>query len=228
MLKAAFKNSATHLKDFDMLVLGISMGSKNHRRDALNAIVNLLNTRSHEYVIVNVADTLRRFSFLAQGADPEFAMAQAKKLGDEWIEENTPILRGLSAQWRIARWDEFRCDRRFESYKQKFEAAYQNSDELREAIERDVTSFYERINGEGYEPNERERETSTEFFIEELAVLSIQFEDYPAAQLYPGRELECFKAIRQGQVEDVPDGLQRARFFRINVYDVPANENIPQ
>nr|MBI1231934.1 tRNA-dependent cyclodipeptide synthase [Cytophagales bacterium] len=228
MLKASFKNSAIHLAEYDTFILGISMNTTSHSGQALGKIVELINSREHKKDIINVGDALYRFTYMAQGMSEEEATAEALKLGDDWIAQNISILEGLESDWKILRWSSFLEDPRFNGYYDQFAKAYEESDLLRSAIARDIRGFYARTRGSEYRPTDLEIECSTRFFIEELAVYAIQFEDYPSAQIYAGRELESSKLARLGRIPNVPQGTQNCRFFRVNIYDVPANENVPQ
>ena len=213
MIKAAFYNAATHLVDYNLFILGISVGARNHRGPYLKAIVKLLNDRAQQNGIINVADTLRRYTFMAQGIPEEDAIKKAQAMGNQWVSENSHILTDLDAQWRMLRWDKFLKDPRFYDYLKRFDRALAVSDVLQNAINDDTMNFYKRIKGKTYKPSPLELRCSTTFFIEELAVLSIQFEDHPAAQIYAGKELQCLKVVRAGLVPDVPTGIQNAKIF---------------
>lgn len=220
MIRAKFKRSAAHLVPYSMFILGVSMGSANHRGEALEAIVSCLNATHLSRGIVDVSDTLRRYSFMTT-MNESAAANRARELGDRWLAENARALQALKADTRIVRWDDWLADHRFRSYKARFTEAYHNSPALRAAIAKDVRHFHRR-SFNAAAAGRVELELSVQFYLEELAVMSIQFEDYPAAQVYPGRELACLKLVRSGMLPDIPCGIRNTAFIPINVYDDPS------
>lgn len=225
MIKAAFKQSIRRLTPYHNFILGISLGSQNHRGAALEAIVDCINQSPLKQGVIDLSDTLRRHTYMIEGMDPEAAYAAAREAGNEWLRNNGATLEKLQKPYEIIRWDHWLQNERFPAYLEAFERAYETNPHLRAAVARDIQRFYTRkFNDAAQQMNEIN--LSVKFILEELAVMSIQFEDNPRAQLYPGNELHSLRVIRDGLVTDVPLNIQtKSAFFRLNVYEDP---NAPQ
>ncbi len=217
--KAAFKGSTKTLADFDKFVLGVSMGSQNHTGEAFTATVDCINKTDLKRGILDVSDALRRYSINAQ--DSNAAHDEAADQGQEWVIENTEAIEKFRVPVNVEHWDTWLNDDRFNDYLAQFTRAYNNSDVLRDAIKADIENYFNR---RGVAPDDTMTDASTRFYLEELAVMSIQFEDEPAAQIYAGKQLNCLKVVRDGLVPDVPKGIQNAGYFRLNIYDAPSND----
>ena len=55
-----------------------------------------------------------------------------------------------------------------------------------------------------------------------MAGFALQFENYPCAEIYPGHELECAKAIKKGLVKNVPTLMSNASFVQLFVVTDPS------
>ena len=221
--KATFKNSIKDLLNFNSFILGVSMGSKNHTGKAFEATVDCINRSGLKQGIIDVSDTLRRFTHMA-GISEKEARKRALGEGLQWLIDNTEAIKKFRVPVVVKHWDTWLNDPRFTDYLAQFQSAYKESPALRAAITKDIDNFYHRrFNKAADIPNDHD--LSIRFYMEELAVMSIQFEDTKAAQLYAGKELNCLKLIRSGEVADIPTGTQDSKFYRINVYDAPANEH---
>ena len=198
--KAVFKNSIKGLKAFNTFVMGISMGSKNHTGEAFSATVDCINRTDLKRGIIDVSDTLRRYTHMISMSAEE-AHANAREEGDKWIIENTEAIKRFRVPVDVQHWDIWLLDPRFQEYVARFHDAYKNCDVLRNAVKKDIDNFYARKN---VALNERGYKLSASFYLEEMAVMSIQFEDNEAAQIYPGKELNCLRVVRAGMVPGVP------------------------
>jgi tRNA-dependent cyclodipeptide synthase len=222
--KATFKNSIRDLTKFNKFVLGISMGSNNHRGEAFKATVDCINRSGLKQGILDVSDTLKRYTLMMDMSEDE-ARKQAAEHGRKWVIENTEALKQFKIPVSIEHWDTWLNNPRFNEYLTQFRDAYNNSPTLRAAIAKDIDNFYCRRFNDAAQ-NLKTYDLSVRFYLEELAVMSIQFEDNnDAAQFYAGKELNCLKLVRSGKVPNAPKGIQNAKFYRINVYDAPANED---
>ena len=223
MIKAKFKQSTKHLRPYSRFVMGISMGSHNHTGNRLQAVVECLNQTTLTKGVIDVSDTLRRYAYM-NDMSADQALKKSRADGQRWFADNAATLDQIDADIEVVHWKRWLEDERFPRYLKMFQDAYKASPALRSAIGKDIDRFYSRkFNAAAL--SQKSLDLSVAFYLEELAVMSIQFENDPTAQIYPGKELECLKLVRSGKVGNVPTGIQNARFFRINVYDKPANSN---
>lgn len=216
--KASFKGSTKKLANFDKFVVGVSMGSQNHVGAAFRATVDCINATDLKNGVLDVSDTLRRYSL--DGLSEDDAHQQAKQQGQKWLVENTEAVQKFRVPINVVHWDTWLQDDRFCDYLAQFQRAYQHSNALRAAVDEDVKNYYNR-RPNSHVIDDKRMDSSVRFYLEELAVMSIQFADEPAAQIYAGKQLNCLKVVRDGLVPKVPDGIRNSDFFRINIYDVP-------
>ena len=211
-----------HHKNFH---LGISMGSAHHAGAALAAIVDWANCAGFENGLIDVSDTLNRYNLMRDGLDEDTARHRASEQGKAWVASNKAILERLKMPYKVIHWDHWLSDDRFPGYEQAFAVAYEEDADFKAAILRDIRYYHFRKSGQNISDlSPRDIEFGKRFYFEELAALSIQFEDYPCAEAYPGRELESLKLIRRGQVKNAPKGIQNANFAKIFIRDLPAPE----
>jgi hypothetical protein len=89
---------------------------------------------------------------------------------------------------------------------------------------RDTGHYFERIQKKLLSdiPNEKLM-VSVNYLLEELAAHALFFEKYPCATIYPGRQQESFKLVREGLVADVPKGMTNSCFIAIFLHDIKAD-----
>ncbi len=217
-------SSSPHKLNSKNFQLGCSLGSGSHCGESLKAIVDWLNQTGFEDGLIDLSDTLYRYNYMIQGMGGKEAHERTIREGQEWRESNESILAQLSMPYRIVHWDHWLKDPRFSSYEQAFAVAFESDRFFRNAVTTDIRIFYQRKYGQNLEVRSpQDVYLSQCFYIEELAAHSILFEDYPCAQVYPGRQLECFKSVRSGEVKNVPTGLLNASYAKLYIQ----NDNAP-
>lgn len=227
MWKAKFKTSVRSVPASAGFVLGVSMGSRNHVGGAFRAVVQCLNAAHFEGPgVIDVSDTLARYRHRLAGASKEEAWERARQSGAQWVHDNRSSLGALRKPHVLIHWERWLQDPRFVPYRGRFRRALARCSALSDAIDADIERFAGRRDDDLLCDRSSEAYAlSVEFYLEELAVMSIQFEDHPGAlQVYPGKQLHCLKAVRAGRVPDVPGGIPSSRFCRVNVYEAPAQE----
>ncbi len=191
--------------------LGVSMGSENHDGEALQAVVDWINASSFESGIIDLSDTLCRFGFMLEGLYEESAYLASVKLGDEWLRRNSSILSSLEKPCQVIRWDTWRRHEDFESVSAEVEAAYKKSTALRHAVYADISAYYTR---KDIALSPEKVGLSTRYFLEELTAHTLLHRIHDVAAIYPGKQLECYKMVRQKKVE-FPEGIPGSAFVRL-------------
>jgi tRNA-dependent cyclodipeptide synthase len=198
-------------------MLGISMGSQNHEGEALEAIVERINSGSFTQGVIDLADTLNRYRYIADGKTEQQAIDISKKEGDAWLERNTHILSRLRVPAIIHRWDEWLNHPKYEDTIERMRMLYTDSHALRQALDKDIEGFYIRNYGTSEIPDER-KDLSVEYYLEELAVATIMLEDKPSLVMYPGKQLNCFRLIRDGKLPEAPASLSNSSYSRLIIH----------
>lgn len=198
-------------------MLGISMGSQNHEGEALEAIIDRINAGGFTHGVIDVADTLNRYRYIGDGISEKDANEIARQEGDDWLNRNGAILSRLRMPVTVHRWDEWLYHEKFADTIAQIRSLYTNSHALRQALDQDIENFYVRNYGTSEISNER-RSLSAEYYMEELAVAAIMLEEKPSLVMYPGKQLNCFRLIRDGKIPGAPQSLSQSSFSRLIIH----------
>jgi len=227
-LKAAWQSAVKDTNGY----IGVSLHSPNLTGEGLRAIVSWVNKEGgFKCFKVGLTDSLNRHNYMVQhGMNEEEAHREALRQGDLWIEENKPILDSLNIPYQLVRWDYWReaYPDTIREYTNMFRRAFESDYVLRAAIRNDVANFYERrLKTPLSEVSPEAIQKSVDYLIEELAVYSKIYEEYPSTKMYPGKELDCFTVVRDGKVENVPTAMQDSKFIHLRIWglDKPAETN---
>ncbi len=219
--KSAWKTNSSFM-------LGISMGSQNHEGEALEAIVDRINEGGFTHGVLDVADTLNRYRYIGDGIPEREAIEITRNEGGDWLERNNHIISRLRMPVAVHRWDEWLSHPKYPETIAQIRELYANNHILCQAVEQDIDNFYVRNYGTAEVSSER-RHLSVEYYLEELAVAAIMLDEKPSLVMYPGKQLNCFRLIRDGKVPEAPPSLSNSSFSRLIIHSFqrpPAvNEN---
>lgn len=198
-------------------MLGISMGSQNHEGEALEAIVDRINEGGFTHGVLDVADTLNRYRYVGEGKSIQEAIDIARQEGSDWLERNESILSRLKMPAAVHRWDEWLNHPKYPNKIEQIKELYLNSDALCQALDQDIHNFYVRNYGTA-DVSAELRNLSVEYYLEELAVAAIMLKEKPSLVMYPGKQLNCFRLIRDGKIPDAPQSLSNSSFSRLIIH----------
>lgn len=198
-------------------VLGISMRSQNHQGEALEAIIDQINNGSFTDGIIDLSDTLNRYRYMAEGKSEADALAIARNEGNEWLEKNNHLLSKLRIPTIVRRWDEWLNHPDYSATREQYQKIYEANPILQSAIKQDIENFYARNYGITKIVDDM-RSLSCAYYLEELTVQTLILREKPSTVIYPGKQLECFRLIRSGQVSDAPTALATSPYARLVVH----------
>jgi len=211
-------NSCPAWVGYRTCTLGISVGQPYHEGDKFAATVEWA-ARHFEHIRVDVSDTLQRHRLIGEGVPPQEAAALSLRAGDQWIERAAPVFGDSGRPHTIVRWDAWLRHRDFRAVFDAYSGLAQSDPVLSAAIAGDVDGFLAR-QAKRVAPVADEnwmRAASRAYLIEELAVITLQGAAECSARIYPGPELACFKAVREGRVPAAPPGLDRDYYVHVNL-----------
>lgn len=212
MIEVKVKSSA-EWKQLNRCHLGISLHNPNLAGEPLAAIVDWINAQHFDECFIDLSDTLHRHNIMNRtGLDEQAAGDRARHEGDMWLEENSGILDRLNLPFRLYRWDHWRESEDVAAGIAAFTQAYETGGDFRDAVVRDIETLSVRS---GQELDDARLSCGVRYLLEELAVLSFYFRDYPCAKIYPGREQSSFRIVRKGEVAGVPAGLQNVFYTQL-------------
>lgn len=211
--------------------MGISLHSHNHQGAGLKAMIAWVNEQGRfDRFRIGLSDTLNRHNYVMEdGLSYAKAHEKAARAGEAWLDENSVTLSNLQMPFELVRWDHWLDNHaaEVEEYRNAFYHAFQTNDVLKAALTEDVSKYFQRRHGLELAAADPDKVSlSLEYLIEELAVYSAIFKDYPSTALYPGKQLKCFEVLRDGLVSDVPPYIQQSKFIRLALHhqSAPAQE----
>ena len=189
---ARVKNGAGW-RSFGRVRLLISVGQPYHEGPKLQAIIDWINRNPQVgEVHVSVNDFLQRHNLIAAGISEERAGAVALAEGALWIARNQDILGGIAtAKPHVTRWRDWLDQPGFAAaHAAIMDHAYTDA-LFEESIEADAHALAERKikRGEIVADVDRLVDHSRAYVVEELAVFAMQTGSLPAAEVYPGSNL---------------------------------------
>ena len=208
--KIEIRNSPEWRK-FTAATLGVSVTSPNWQNDKLASILHFSESHFNS-VRVDVSDALYRHGYIGNGMNAEEALARANSLGSLWLAQHADLLESVRVPLQIMRWADWYTHTDYGDTLNGFYRAYQDNDDLRQAVDNDVLGFFRR---QKRTPNDTEYNSSRDYFIEELAIITIQARELSTLRIYPGDELHCFRVVRNGLIPEAPKGLEREQFAKI-------------
>jgi len=206
--------------------MGISLHSRNHQGEGLEAMVDWANQQGFKRFRICLSDTLIRFNYAQERGIPlQQAFAISTLAGDKWLEQNLPILDNLSMPYDVVRWSHWLTDhaQEVEENRRIFNSALETDPEFRQSIMEDVHAFSLRKNGHP-ETDTAKINTSIKYLIEELAVYSVILKELPATTIYPGKQLNCFAYLRDNKPSHLPSAISNTGFIRLAIHGTQADE----
>jgi len=203
--------------------MGISLNSKKHKEDSLAAMVDWVNSTSNfTQIRIGLSDTLNRHTYANdQRIDLSAAFSIARGKGDEWVNQNKPILDELTVPYEFFRWTHWFDNHadEIQTNKQKFIQLFHSDSNFKRAIEQDIAGFLNRKQGlAANEIGNESFQACFNFLIEELAVYSVIFKDYPATLIYPGPELKCLTYLRNEIPQNIPQAVSNTNFIKLGIF----------
>lgn len=206
------------------VTIGVSVTSPNCTGEKFAAVLAFAEN-NFKQVRIDLTDALYRHGLAAEGIEASAALMQAKSFGALWLVQNSDEIERSTIKPNLIRWADWYKHPNFEATLSGFKDAFRASAVLRSAVNLDIEDFGRR----------RDRvltsslyDGSKNFYIEELAVMTLQARELGGLRLYAGSELNCVQLVRRGGVKEAPSGLEkeqfaRVRFIKRNAPEFPKN-----
>lgn len=209
--------SCPRWREFDTARLSISVGKDYHEGEKFAAAVDWIGGK-FKHCIVMVSDTLQRHTIqLSAACGEEEALVLSKKQGDDWLNRNKAVLATLSIPYVIQRWNDWLSHSDFPGLHQEFEGLLVRNPAFQEKVVIDIGRFISRQRKLGTLAVDEPRafHLCRSFLLEEMAVHTLMGRHARAAKIYPSSDVECLGAIRRGEVEGAPKGLEQE--YRVHI-----------
>ena len=187
--------------NFNSCILTISVGQNVHEGEKFKATLNLIN-KNFKKCTIGVCDTLQRHSIaMLAGLEGDVLYEIAKKDGDQWIDRNIEYCKKyLAIPFEIIRWDNWLRDEKYKLYREQVNFLYNTDKVFVSIIEKLAIEFNNRLKKRDYNLDEEKGlKLSTEYLLEECAVMSIWYEEGYNVDVYPAIRNEaieyCFSII---------------------------------
>jgi tRNA-dependent cyclodipeptide synthase len=217
-------------RQFDRCSLTVSMESAAHEGEKLLAAVEFVNARRLRFSAchVFVCDALHRHNLLGPegAAGVEEAHARARRLGDEWLRRNRQVLDRLSIPLSVSRWDQYLTHPEHSDRRSAVGRLNDTSAAFATAVASDVTRYARRHST----PTDRHfREAQgVAYVLEEIAVLSLKCREVTAAEIYPGRELDSLRYLREHAPGGIPTELHSRSFTQLDIVRRKPEEGVKE
>jgi len=218
------KNGAAWRR-FARLRLMISVGQPYHEDGKLQAVVDWINRNPQiTDVHVSVNDLLQRHNSEAAGLGPKHARSLAAAEGALWLARCEPILSQLTAARTTTRWQAWLEHKDFATTLAALHDLIQQDIGLADALEKDSVALAERRlkRGEPVAALRTMKAHSREYVLEEMAVFALQCRDLPAAEAYPGSNLNTAEHLVGKQLPASLMPLSTRHFTRIDFARISA------
>lgn len=181
-------------RKYSRVRLMISVGQEYHEGKKLEALVDWINKNPHiKEVHISINDLLQRHNFMAEEMPEEQATAKTMDEGKAWKHRNEEVLNRIKCKKTYTFWHEWLSAPEFVETHNQLLSHIKFDPLLDEAIASDAISLMTRRSNQGkFVPDSFVRH-SKEYLEEELAVFAMQTNAMPAAEIYPGSNLECAK-----------------------------------
>lgn len=184
------KNGAAW-RQFSCVRLMISVGQHYHEGEKLRAVVEWINRNPCiQKVHVSVNDYLQRHNLYAQGIPPEQADAISLLDGTLWLERNEDILSDIHCTWMTTRWQEWFGTSQYQVVRDALDIYRSTEQGFVDAIKADASLHVTRRLNRGEAIPPAFLSHSENYLQEELAVFALQTQQLPAAEVYPGSNLQ--------------------------------------
>jgi tRNA-dependent cyclodipeptide synthase len=192
--------------------LDVSVGQPYHEGEKFKAAVDWVNRYAgapFDSCDLIVVDSLQRHTTVAlEGLEPVAAYCRAIRAGDEWLARNREAIAAFAVPMRLWRWDELLASPRYAELRTRLERLLVAEPRFGDAIRRGAAQFAERLRQRGVPLRDEDRllRCSTDYLLEEMAVIAFLQEDRPGIDCYPGSWLP-FQAI-EADIPGLPRGLR--------------------
>jgi len=194
-------------------ILCISVGGDLHEKQQFMATATWAARRFRK-VVVEIADTLQRHNYVADGMPEAEARAFTFRRGSLWIDRNRKALIEIAQNSgvEVTRWDQWIGTLEFAEAKEKIWTLYSDEPEFRRIIDASVRP--------------EKRDASLCYLLEETAAMGLIADAYPnSVMLYPGAFLDEAWPFFRERPHLATRGLADVRFRRLNIRPNPALED---
>jgi hypothetical protein len=226
MIKAHISNNSKKPKSLKgTCYFGNSLFSKAHDGPSLEAIVHWVNSETQfDKIVVGLSDTLNRHTLQNEySLTPLEAHEKCRALGDQWIARNIKTLHKLNKPFRFIRWDDWFANgiQDISFYNMFYTNLYNQDVILNSALNKDIFSFFKRrYNKSPLELPTYFIENSQKYLLEELAVYSRIFKEIgECSVIYPAKQLNMLKVIRNGDVQGIPNTIENSTHIKLSLID---------
>ncbi len=198
----------------DNVVIGVSLQNPNLTGDRFEKVIEWVNRQANfKRCYVDFADTLNRHNYmLFDGLDEDAAHRKAIENGGAWLEANASTLGKLNIPYQIMRWDRWLRHPRFPFVLHCMEQAYDTYEPFQKAVHDAIHVFFERRGLDQRCVQSKEYRHAVDFILEEISVDTIIYESMKAAYIYPSKETDAYKMVRERKVPGVPHGLENSYY----------------
>ncbi len=202
------KVGVEELKKKGRCILGYSMENEKFEPQRFKAIVDWINTRFQECIVL-IGDTIHRNTLMInRGLTPDEALAESKRMADEIMQREELVLNSLKGgcTFRFMPGSYAQQSVGYLMVEQTLWNLFYQDDTFNHSINKFASTFLSRRN----QNDAQLRLLSCTYLIEELAIVTMLIRDGWDIFVYPG-SLDPFVEITQGLHPHAPEELKKLR-----------------
>lgn len=191
--------------------LGVSLGGMNHEGDRFSALLEWANA-SFDETHVFIADSLQRHNIMfSAGCSASVAEKAALTAGDIWLLKHESFLSSSKIS-KVYRWNELLHLKGVAETLDLLKFLYTEDAVFSALIDSDIKSAWLRKVKQGIFTLETHfdgyMKHSTNYVLEELAVMNHMGSLFPGVEVYPGNHLRILTAQQRFLIEKLPSALK--------------------
>lgn len=204
----------------------ISMGNERCKGDYLAIQLTWARDRFHDFRF-SIGDTLQLHNYVVLGhpgygrVDETHARKICLHEGDDWLEENQPIIETVLAgkQFSFIRWDELLAEPTVKGHLYQLTELYLSDEEIFSLVRQDVAGYLDRRGHRLPDLSEAQHYKLDLHVLEELAVYQYQAEELDLISVYPGSN-QLLLRPKHLTVVNLPRGLKDRRYVTLDIRPV--------
>lgn len=225
IIKASFKDCPIADRERFLnssCLIPISVGQKVHEGEKFKATVQLID-RSFRDANFLIDDTIQRYTLaIDSGRNENEEFGTALQLGDEWINRNISLIKGMTIPIKILRWEDFKANKNYVNKKQMIEESYLNNSAYSFEIDETIKEFLYRYQQNKRCLNEDDYKRAyllcLDYLKEECACMCLWAEKYYNFELYPTGRNRAMKATHENFIKQSYNNVLNSVSIRFKKY----------
>ncbi|MFA7276448.1 MAG: tRNA-dependent cyclodipeptide synthase [Pseudobdellovibrionaceae bacterium] len=199
--------------------IGISLNNAKHVGRKLNELLSWAS-QTYKQVQLDIYDDIHAYNIqLEKNLDNTEALSRARKMGDQWVEKNYPVLSQFP-HIQHYRFSDLSDSLPLEGRIQHLQDLYTENTVFSNLINKDIYSYITRLETRGSKILQEKRNhilnLSRKYILDELALMSLLNETKDFVEIYAGEFLGILTAPQRLGIKGLPEGLKNYHIIEVD------------